>query len=199
MYAKIPFSLMNIEATFHRDMEIEFSEEMDKCIAIYLDDIIVYSDFDEQHLENLKKVLQKCRKLGISLNLKKSHFGMQEGKLLGHIISKEGIKIDPSRVEGILKISTPRSKKGVQSFLGKVNLLRRFILNLTEIINHITSMLKKGNEMKWSPEATRSFKDIKVALTKSLVLVSLDFTKDFILFSLALEHTIVGVLLQKDD
>jgi hypothetical protein len=127
MYAKMPFGLMNAGATFQREMDIEFVEEKEKFIVIYLDDITVYSDSDEQHLEHLKRVFQKCRRFDISLNPKKSHFRMQEGKLLGHIISKEGIKIDPNRVEGILKINTPRSKKEVQSFLGKVNFLRRFI------------------------------------------------------------------------
>jgi hypothetical protein len=119
--------------------------------------------------------------------------------VLGHIISKEGIKIDPNRVEGILKIGTPHSKKEVQSFLGKVNFLRRFIPNLAEIIKHITCMLRKGNEIKWNPKAKKYFEDIKVALTKSLVLASPDFMKDFILFSFASEHTIVGMLLQKDE
>jgi hypothetical protein len=160
-------------------MDIEFAEEKDKFIVIYLDDITVYSDSDEQHLEHLKKVFQKCRKFDISLNLKKSHFRMQEGKLLGHIISKEGIKIDPSRVEGIMKINTPQSKKEVQSFLGKVNFLRRFILNLAEIIKHITSMLRKGNEIKWSPKSRRSFEDIKVALTKALCIGQPRFHKGF--------------------
>jgi hypothetical protein len=102
---------------------------------------------------------------------------MQEGKLLGYIISKEGINIDPSRVKGILNINTPRSKKEVQSFLGKVNLLRRFIPNLAKIIKHITSILRKGNEIKWTHEARKLFEYIKVALTKSPVLASLDFTR----------------------
>ena len=124
---------------------------------------------------------------------------VEEGNILGHIISKEGIKIDPSRVEGILKTGTLRSKKEVQSFLGKVNFLRIFIPNLAEIIKHITCMLRKGNEIKWSPEENKSFEDIKVALTKAHVLASSDFTKDFLLFSFASEHTIVDVLLQKDE
>ena len=124
---------------------------------------------------------------------------MQEVKLLGNIISKEGIKIDPNRVEGILKISTPRSKKEVQSFLGKVNFLRRFILNLAKIIKHITTMLRKGKDIKWNPKERKSFEDIKVALTKSPVLASPDFTKDFILFSFASKHTISSILLQKND
>jgi len=79
-----------------------------------------------------KRVFEKCRRFGISLNPKKSNFGMEEGKLFGHIISKEGIKIDPNRVDAILKIDIPRRKKEVQSFLGRVNFLRRFIPNLAE-------------------------------------------------------------------
>jgi hypothetical protein len=87
----------------------------------------------------------------------------------------------------------------VQSFLGKVNFLRRFIPNLAEIIKHITCMLRKGNEIKWNPKSRNSFEDIKVVLTRAPVLASPDFTKDFILFSFASEHTIVGMLLQKDE
>jgi hypothetical protein len=93
------------------EMDIVFADEKDRFIVIYLDDIMVYYAFDEQHLEHMKKVFQKCRKFDISLNPKKSHFEVEEGKLLGQIISREGIKIDPSKVEGILKIGTPRSKK----------------------------------------------------------------------------------------
>jgi hypothetical protein len=124
---------------------------------------------------------------------------MEEGKLLGNIILKECIKIDPIRVDKILKIGTPRSKKEVKSFLGKVNFLRRFIPNLTEIIKHITYMLRKGNEIKWNPEARKYFEYIKVVLTRALVLASTNFTKYFILFLFASEHTIVDVLLHKDE
>jgi hypothetical protein len=144
-------------------------------------------------------VFQKCRKFVISLNPKKSNFSMEERKLLGHIISKEGIKVDPNRVEGILKIGIPRSKKEVQYFLDKFNFLRRFIPNLVEIIKYITDMLKKGNEIKWTPDAIKSFEDIKVALTKVPVLANPNFEKDFILFSFASEHIMDNVLLQKDE
>ena len=77
---------MNAGETFQMDMEITFADENDKFILIYLDDIIVFLDSDDQHLKHLRKVFQKCRKFCISLNPKKSKFGMQEGKLIGHII-----------------------------------------------------------------------------------------------------------------
>ena len=116
MYAKMRFGLMNARATFQREMDIAFVEENDRFVGIYLDDITIYSDLDLQHIEHLKKVLLKCKKFGISLNPKKSHFAMLEGKLLGHIISKDGIKIDPSRVEAIHNISFPRSKRKYNHF-----------------------------------------------------------------------------------
>jgi predicted MPP superfamily phosphohydrolase len=129
MYAKMPFGFMNEGATFQRAMYIYFADEKDKFIVIYLDDITAFSDSKNEHLKHLKRVFQKCRKFGISLNHKKSNFGMQEGKLLGRIISKEGIKIDTNRLVVILNIDTPMRKNEVQSFLGRVNFLRRFIPN----------------------------------------------------------------------
>ena len=82
-------------------MDIAFLEEKDKYVVIYLDDIIVFSKTDLDHLQHLRKVFLKFRKFGISLNPKKSHFSMEEGRLLGHIISERGIKIDPDRVAAI--------------------------------------------------------------------------------------------------
>ena len=95
MYAKMPFGLMNVGATFQRAMDITFAGEIGNFLVIYMDDITVYSKYDREHLCHLEKVFMKCRKLGISLNPKKSNFALEEGKLLGHIISKVGIKIDP--------------------------------------------------------------------------------------------------------
>ena len=101
MYAKIPFGLMNVGATFQREMDIAFSKENDKYVVIYLDDITMFSKTDPDHLQHLRKVFLKCRKFGISLNPKKSHFAMEEGKLLGHIIFLKGIIIDLDRVAAI--------------------------------------------------------------------------------------------------
>jgi hypothetical protein len=92
MYAKMPFGLMYAGETFQRAMDIDFVDEKDNFIVIYLDDITIFSDSDDEHLKYLRSVFQKCRKFDISLYPKKSIFGMKEGKLHGHIISREGIK-----------------------------------------------------------------------------------------------------------
>ena len=95
MYDKIPFGLMNVGATFQRAMDIAFVGERDKFVVIYLDDITVFSQSDDEHLKHLKQAFLKCRKYGLSLNSNKSHFVVQEGKLLGHLVSANGIRIDP--------------------------------------------------------------------------------------------------------
>jgi hypothetical protein len=124
---------------------------------------------------------------------------MQEGKLLGHIVSRDRIKIDPSRVQAIDTINIPRNVKEIQSFLGKINFLRRFIPNFAEIVKLITGMLKKNNEVKWTTEAKESFARIKKVISEAPVLASPDYLKDFLIFSFASEHTIAAVLLQKNE
>ena len=113
MYSKMPFGLMNAGATFQRAMDIAFSEEKDKFVVIYLDDIMVFSKIDEKHLQHLERIFHKCLKFRVPLNPKKSHFTIEEGKLLGHIISRNSIRIDLARVDAIRQITLPRSKKEV--------------------------------------------------------------------------------------
>ena len=96
--------------------------------------VTVFSQSNDEHLKHLKQTFLKCRKFGLSLNPKKSHFAVQEGKLLSHLVFADGIRIEPERVKAILKISLPRSKNDVQSFIGKINFLRWFIPNFTETI-----------------------------------------------------------------
>jgi len=88
-------------------MDIAFSNEKYVFLVVYLDDLTVFSNSNEEHLYHLKILFQWCRKYGISLNPKKSLFAMDEGKLLGHINSKDSIGIDPARVEAIQKIDFP--------------------------------------------------------------------------------------------
>ena len=83
----------------------------------------------------LRQVCERCRKYGIYLNPKKSVFVVTEGKFLGFIVSKDGMITDPERYEAIAKISLPSSKKGMQYFLGKINFVRRFVPNFSQIVS----------------------------------------------------------------
>ena len=124
--------------------------------------------------------------------------GIEEGKLLGHIINKDSVKIDPERVEAIKKIPLPKNVKALQSFNGHINFIRRFIPNLAELMKPMQALLKKNAKFVWTTEGRKAFESIKNAITRSPVLVSPDYTKDFMIFSFASEDTIASVLLQKN-
>eukprot|EP00253_Pinus_taeda_P001603 PITA_01603 len=198
-YVKMPFGLKNAGDTFQRATDIAFAKEIHEFLVVYLDDLTPFSKSDQEHLKHLRQISMTCRKYGISLNPKKSLFGLEEGKLLGHIISKDGIRIDPERIQAILQIPYPRNIKELQAFLGKINFLRRFIPNLAELIRLLGNMLKKDAKVRWSLETKQAFESIKAALTQMPVLTSSQFDKDFIIFCFASDHTIAVVLLQKDD
>ena len=124
---------------------------------------------------------------------------MREGKILGHIVSRDGIRIDPKRIEAIDTINIPINVKEIQSFLGKIIFLRRFIPNFSEIVKLITGVLKKDSEVKWTTEAKESFVHIKRVISEAPVLASPDYLKEFLIFSFASEHTITAVLLQNNE
>jgi len=123
---------------------------------------------------------------------------MDEWKLLGHIISKQGIRIDLARVEAIQKIDFPRSKKEIQAF-NDINFLRRFVPNIAEHLREITNMLKKDSVVKWTKEVIKSFNLVMLALSSAPIFISPDYSQDFILISFASDHPMAAVLMQKRD
>jgi len=116
-YQKMPFGLINAEATFQRAMDIAFKGLINRSVVVYLDDITVFSKKRANHLHDLKQIFERSKRYEISLNPKKSFFALNEGKLIGFIVSKDGMYIDPDRIKEISDISLPHKKKSMQSFL----------------------------------------------------------------------------------
>lgn len=167
-------------------------------MVVYQDDLTAYSNNVEDHCNNFEKIFKKALEYGISLYLKKCHFGVEEGKLLGHIVSKGGLKIDPKRVVVINEVPIPKTVKAIQSFLGQINFVRRFILNFADIVKPIVRMLRKGDKIEWNAQALDAFVEIKRAIFEAPVLISPDFSKPFLIFFFASCHTVAVVLLQKN-
>ena len=121
-----------------------------------------------------------------------------EGKLLGHIVSREGVKFDPGREVAIEKLPLPTNKKEMQSFFGKINFLRRFIPDFAQVVKPPIQLMKKDIRFKWDPPTHQDFESIKKAISFSPQLVSLDPSKDFFMYTNSSEVTISAILLQKD-
>ena len=130
----MPFGLINAGATFQRAMDIDFHGLIGQSAVVYLDDITIFSKRREEHAFHLRQIFERCHKYDISLNPKKCVFTVTEGKLLGHIVSKQGISIDLERIKTIEQIPLPHNKKGMQSFMGTINFVRRFVPDFAQTV-----------------------------------------------------------------
>ena len=113
----------------------------------------------KDHISHLIIVFERCRKYGISLNPKKSIFRIDNGNILGHIVSEGGISIDPERIQSIKDVRLPANKKSLQSFFGKINFIQRFVPNFVERIKPMSALLKKKQH---SGGMTRPFNILKI-------------------------------------
>jgi hypothetical protein len=197
-YARMPFGLKNVGDTFQRAMDHAFKYLIGKFMVDYQDDLTVHSKIREEHINHLRQVFERCRLYGISLNPKKCLFVVSEGKLLGYIVSKKGVYIDLERIKAINELNPPTSKKGVQSFFGKINFVRRFVPDYATIVKPINLLLKKDQRFEWTQDIQNSFNNIKHAITTTPVLISPDFDRDFIIYSFSTEGTMASVLTQKN-
>eukprot|EP00253_Pinus_taeda_P010376 PITA_10376 len=195
-YRKMPFGLINVGATFQRAMDIAFKGLVNKAVVIYLDDITVYSKKRGDHLRDLKQIFQRCLRYGISLNPKKSFFALSEGKLLGFIVSKSGIHIEPDRIKEISEISLPHNKKAMQSFLGQINFVKRFVPDFSRIVSPLQTMIKKNSNFRWGLDEHEAFNLIKQAIINAPSLATPNFSESFILYTFASEKSYAAILTQ---
>ena len=180
-------------------MDIAFQGIINKSMVVYLDDVIVYSKNREEHIQHLTQIFERCRRYGISLSPKKTIFSVEEGKMLGHIISQAGIHIDPERIKSIAQLPLPHNKKDMQSFFGKINFMRKFTSGFSETIKPLQSMICKDVELKWIDERKESFEKIKPTISQAHVLHSLDFSKYFFFYTFASDQSLATILTQNDD
>ena len=173
-YQRVPFGLCNAPATFQRCMTSIFSDFIESIMEVFMDDFSVYgSDFDEC-LHNLSKVLKRCEEVNLVLNWEKCHFMVNEGVVLGHLISEHGIQVDRAKIEVIEKLPPPVNVKGVRSFLGHAGFYRRFIKDFSKIAKPLTQLLLKDATFEFTDACLESFYRIKQALISAPIIQALD-------------------------
>jgi hypothetical protein len=178
-YLVMSFGLMNARTHFMYLMNSIFMPELDKFVVVFIDNILVYSKSTEDHEEHLRVVLQRLWDHHLYTKFSKCEFWINEVSFLGHMISSEGIVVDPSKVRDVLEWELPKSVHQVRSFLGLAGYYRRFILNFSKISKPITELLKKGTKYIWSKECDEAFETLKMLLVTSSVLAQPDIAKPF--------------------
>jgi len=197
-YRVMPFGLKNAGATYMRAMTTVFHDMIHKEIEVYVDDVIIKSKHQADHVGDLRKFFLRLRRYNLKLNPAKCAFGVPSGKLLGFIVSRRGIELDPSKIKAIQELPPPRNKTEVMSLLGRLNYISRFIAQLTTTCEPIFKLLKKDAAVKWTDECQEAFDKIKGYLSNPPVLVPPEPGRPLILYLTVLENSFGCVLGQHD-
>jgi hypothetical protein len=163
---------------------------------VFFDDILIYSRTFEEHIQHLHQVFSLLAKDNWKVKFSKCSFARQSISYLGHIVSSQGISIDPSKVESIRRWPQPQDIKELRSFLGLAGYYRKFIQHFAVLARPLTDLLKKGSLFIWTPAHAASFSALKSTLVSVPVLALLDFSKPFHLQTDASDFGVGALLLQ---
>jgi hypothetical protein len=194
-YLVMPFGLSNAPATFQALMNDIFSAYLRKFILVFFDDILIYSQTKEDHIQHLNIALSLLRDYQLAAKLSKCVFGVPQVEYLGHVISAEGVSTDPSKVSAVADWEIPQNVTQLRSFLGLAGYYRRFIKNFGLLCRPLHDMLKKGS-FQWTPAQDQAFKAVQQALIHAPVLALPNFTEPFTLETDASGNGIGAVIMQ---
>jgi hypothetical protein len=190
------FGLTNAPTYFMYMMNKVFMEYLDKFVMVFIGDILVYSRSDEVHDGHLRLVLQKLRDHKLYAKLRKCKFWLNQVAFLGHVISKGGRPVDPSKVQDVLSWKAPTSVSEIRSFLGLAGYYQRFIEGFSKISKPMTELLEKDKQFEWTPACEPSFQELKKRLMTTPVLVMPDMEKPFSIYCDVLGQGLGCVLMQ---
>ncbi|XP_071913991.1 uncharacterized protein [Coffea arabica] len=160
-----------------------FKKYLDQFVVVFIDDILIYSKTQEEHVKHLEIVLQILREHKLYAKFSKYEFWLEEISFLGHKVSKDGIAVDPAKVEAVMNWKRPETPTEIRSFLGLAGYYRRFIKDFSKITGPMTELTKKGNKFIWTPKCESSFQELKRCLTSAPVLVLPDGDEGYAVYS----------------
>ena len=196
-YRRLPMGIKNSPDIFQAIMQdllgdLEFAQ-------VYLDDILIAtSDSWEEHLEKLNIVLQRLEDAGFRANLRKCFFGEHELEYLGYWLTRQGIAPQPKKVEAILRITPPKTKRQLRHFLGMVNYYRDMWQRRSHMLAPLTKLVGKTAKFVWGLEEQRAFEEVKRVISKETLLAFPDFDKEFHIYTDASQYQLGAVIMQDD-
>nr|CBL94172.1 putative retrotransposon protein [Malus domestica] len=161
----MPFRLTNAPAAFMRLMNEVFQQYLDKFVIVYIDDILVYSKSKADHIRHLNLVLKKLREHQLYAKFSKCQFWLTELAFLEHVVSAQGIQVDPQKIAAVENWEQPRTVTEVRSFLGLAGYYRRFVQDFSMIALPLTELTRKDVKFEWDENCERSFQQLKYCLT----------------------------------
>ena len=194
-FVRMPFGLNQAQYFFQFYMDAHF-QDINLTTNVIADDVMIHGEDDAQHDMHLLQVLNKCREIGLKLNPEKCQFGEKEVKFYGNIISSDGVKPDPVKVDVILNMPSPKSKLELSSFLGMCNYLSTYIPHLSDVTTTLRSLNKKKVDFAWSPTYEKAFRQAKLHVANAVTLHYFDPVQPIVLECDASGNGVGGTLLQ---
>ncbi|KAH9705011.1 Endonuclease [Citrus sinensis] len=192
----MPFGLTNAPAAFMDLMNRVFHPYLDRFVIVFIDDILVYSRSQEDHEEHLRTVLQTLRQKQLYAKFSKCEFWLDKVVFLGHVISAEGIYVDPQKIEAVVNWERPTNVTEVRSFLGLAGYYRRFVEGFSKIAIPLTRLTRKNAKFQWNDDCEKSFQELKACLTSAPVLTLPSGNEGFVVYSDASRQGLGCVLMQ---
>ncbi|GJW15316.1 hypothetical protein Tco_0019449 [Tanacetum coccineum] len=196
-FTVMPFGLTNAPAIFMDLMNRVCRSYLDKFMIVFIDDILIYSKTQEEHVEHLRLVLELLKREKLCTKFSKCELWLREVQFLRHVINGNGIHVDPSKIEVVKNWKAPRTPTEVRSFLGLAGYYRRFIENFSKIAKSLTILTQKSKTFEWGEEQELAFQTLKDKLCNAPILALPDGPKDFMVYSDASGIGLGCVLMQR--
>ena len=194
----MPFGLTNAPTAFMDLMNKVFHPYLDRFVIIFIDDILVYLGSSEEHSEHLRIVLQTLREWQLYSKFSKCQFWLDRVAFLGHVISAEGVSVDPQKIEAMVNWKPPKNVSEVRSFLGLAWYYRKFVEWFSKIAAPLTKLTRKDVKYDWVDACQQSFEELKGRLTSAPVLALPNGRDGFVVYSDASRQGLGCVLMQND-
>ncbi|KAJ0806053.1 putative nucleotidyltransferase, Ribonuclease H [Helianthus annuus] len=194
----MPFGLTNAPAVFMDLMNRVCKPYLDKFVIVFIDDILIYSKSQEEHEQHLRLILELLHKEQLYARFSKCDFWLREVHFLGHVVNKDGIHVDPSKVESIKNWPAPRTPTEIRQFLGLAGYYRRFIKDFSKIAQPLTSLTQKGVTYRWGDAQESAFQHLKDRLCSAPILSLPEGTYDFVVYCDASIQGLGCVLMQRN-
>lgn len=195
-YLVMPFGLTNAPATFQALINDILREYLDKFVVAYLDDILIYSKTRKEHVQHVTLVLKALEGAGMRINGEKSTFHATEVEFLGFIITRDGVKMDPKKVEAVVNWPQPKNVTEVQEFMGFANFYRRFIKGYSGVATPLTNLTKKDKPFLWTENEQFAFEELKRRFTEAPILAIFDPEQPIIVETDASDYAIGACISQ---
>ncbi|KAK8942884.1 hypothetical protein KSP39_PZI008966 [Platanthera zijinensis] len=195
-FVVMPFGLTNAPAVFMDLMNRVFKEYLDKFVIVFIDDILIYSKGKEEHAEHLKIVLQTLKNQALYAKFSKCDFWLNEISFLGHVVTEQGLSVDPIKVEAIMNWPRPTTVTEIRSFLGLAGYYRKFVKNFSAVALPLTKLTRKNVPFIWTEDCQAAFDRLKESVTTAPVLVMPCGSEGFQIYSDASLKGLGCVLMQ---